>query len=76
MENCAAFSCSYRLEILITTYRWRSTHISTHFRCHFSNIYCRKKYFNYICRKMQNILHPCFFCSTLLYGDLSGITVI
>jgi len=42
MKNCAAFSFSYRMEILMTTYKWRSTHISTHVRYHFSNIYCRK----------------------------------
>jgi len=64
LENCVKtvhlFPYSYRLEILITTYNWRSKHISTHFRCHFSNTCCRKKYFNYICREIQSILHPCF----------------
>ena len=65
-ETVQLFPYSYRLEILITTYKWRSTHISTHHRCYLPNVYCRKKYFNYICREIQNILHPCFFSSTLL----------
>ena len=39
--------CSFFLFIWIGNFnghlQWRSTHIYTHFRCHFSNIYCRKK---------------------------------